>query len=148
MLSTPLTNAKNLLIRFEGLRLKPYQDSAGKLTIGAGRCLDTRGISEEEAMHLLANDIVSTYRELGERVALFNHLDDVRQLALVSMAFNLGVDGLLGFKNLLAALLLKHYDLAAEAALDSKWARQVGHRAVETAEMLRTGELQLTLPID
>ncbi len=148
MLSTPLTNAKNLLIRFEGLRLKPYQDSTGNLTIGVGRNLTDRGISEEEALHLLANDIVFFYRELGARYAWFNHLDDVRQLALVTMAFNLGMEGLAGFRELLVALMLKHYNVAAEAALNSKWAKQVGKRAVETAEMLRTGELQLTLPIN
>ena len=46
-----------MLKRHEGLRLKPYQDTIGKLTIGYGRNLDDRGISKEEAEYLLRNDI-------------------------------------------------------------------------------------------
>lgn len=146
MLPTPLTDAKNLLIHFEGLRLKPYYDSTGHLTIGAGRNLSANGISEEEALHMLANDIVSFHRELSDKFPWFNHMDDVRQLALLSMAFNLGMSGLMGFKIMLLALAEKRYVDAAAAALHSKWATQVGQRAIDTANMFRTGELQMVLP--
>ena len=145
MLPNPITMAKRLLIHQEGLRLKPYYDSTGHLTIGVGRNLTANGISEAEAMHLLANDIVRTYRELSDKFPWYSRLDDVRQLALLSMAFNLGMGGLLGFKIMLAALADKRYKDAASAALNSKWATQVGHRAVEIADMLKTGKLPAVL---
>jgi lysozyme len=149
MLLNPLSQAKALLIHQEAIRLKPYYDSRGNLTIGVGRCLTTKGISEEEAMHMLANDIVSTYRELAEKIFWFNHCDDVRQLALVSMAFNLGVEGLLEFKTMLTALHDRRWEDAAKAAMDSAWAREVGVRAQEVADMFKTGlmQLQLQLPL-
>lgn len=148
MLPNPITMAKKLLLRHEGIKLKPYYDTTGHLTIGIGRNLTDNGISESEAMHLLANDIVSHYRELSDTYAWFNHLDDVRQLALLSMHFNLGQKKFAGFKNMIAALAEKRYADAANAALHSKWARQVGNRAIEIAQMLRTGELQLDFPLD
>ncbi len=137
-----LQTAKALLLKHEGLRLKPYQCTAGKLTIGVGRNLESRGITESEAMHLLANDIMQTYRELGEKLPWFRTLDDTRQLALVDMAFNLGVDGLLRFKRMLAYLHVKDYAKAAAEALDSLWAKQVGARALTIADMISTGVLR------
>ncbi len=41
---------RQMLIRHEGLRRKPYRDTVGKLTIGAGRNLDDVGITREEAL--------------------------------------------------------------------------------------------------
>lgn len=141
MLSSPLSTAKSLLMMQEGMKLKPYTDTAGKLTIGVGRNLDDRGITEAEALHLLANDIVYYWRELSETFPWFNRLDDVRQLALLSMVFNLGIGGLLRFTQMLSALSCKDYNRAAAEALNSHWATQVGKRATDTAAMFRTGEL-------
>ena len=61
MLTTPLSTAKKLLIHQEGLKLKPYRDIRGILTIGVGRNLETSGIRESEALNMLANDIVDKY---------------------------------------------------------------------------------------
>ena len=58
------------------------------------------------------------------------------------MAFNLGVSGLITFKNTLRLISVGHYYEAAEEMLNSKWARQVGYRAEELAEQMRTGEFQ------
>ncbi|MDY0127369.1 MAG: hypothetical protein RBR69_04500 [Candidatus Cloacimonadaceae bacterium] len=40
---------KEQLVRHEGLRLKPYRCTAGKLTIGIGRNLNDCGITQSEA---------------------------------------------------------------------------------------------------
>lgn len=141
MLNSPLTVAKALLMRQEGLRLKSYKDTMGKSTIGYGRCLDTEGITEAEAQHLLANDIVNFYKALQKQFAWYYMLDDVRQLALLSMVYNLGMDGLLRFKRMLIALEGKKWNIAAIEALDSEWHTQVGKRAEEIANMFQTGEL-------
>ncbi len=128
-----------LLITHEGLRLKPYRDTRGKLTIGVGRNLDDVGITEEEALYLLKNDIKRVLDFLKERLPYWNGLTETRKMALVDMCFNLGPGGFLSFKKMLAALERGDYEQAAREMLDSRWARQVGRRAEELAEMMREG---------
>ena len=130
----------NQLTRHEGLRLKPYRCTSGKLTIGIGRNLDDSGISEREAELMLENDILKLFAVLPEKIDFFNELDKVRADILVNMAFNLGVNGLLNFKKMLAAMDNGYFTLAAAEMLDSKWAFQVGDRALELAEQMKTGE--------
>ena len=48
---------RSQLERHEGLRLKPYRDTVGKLTVGYGRNLEDVGISRDEADFMLDNDI-------------------------------------------------------------------------------------------
>jgi len=127
------------LIRHEGLRLKPYRDTVGKLTIGVGRNLDDVGISEAEAFYLLENDIKRTRKELHERLPWISNLSPTRQDVLVNMAFNMGVGGVLKFKKMLANLEQGRWYDASREMLDSKWAQQVGERAVELAEKMRNG---------
>lgn len=129
---------RDQLIRHEGLRLKPYRDSVGKLTIGVGRNLDDSGISEAEALHLLDNDIAAV-KATGMRHDWFRKLDPVRKDAILNMAFNMGWPRLLGFRQMIAALERMDYEEAAREALASKWADQVGNRAREVSEQLRTG---------
>src|SRR5690554_799378 len=125
--------------RHEGLRLKPYKDTVGKLTIGIGRNLDDKGISREEAFALLDNDIAEVVRQL-EQVDEYQALDDARQTVLANMCFNLGLYGLMGFRKMWLALTRNDYHEAAKQMLDSRWARQVGYRADELAQIMRTGQ--------
>jgi lysozyme len=127
------------LTRDEGIRLKPYRCTAGKLTIGIGRNLDDKGITQAEAELLARNDIASVIAELDRRIPWWKTLDDVRQRVLVNMGFNLGVDGLMAFKNTLAAVQAGRYLDAAQGMMASKWAKQVGHRAERLALMMRDG---------
>lgn len=129
------------LIADEDLRLKPYRDSVGKLTIGIGRNLDDVGLSQDEAMYLLANDLRRTYGEVAGALPYFAKLNDARQNVLLNMAFNMGLAGLLGFKVFLGYVALGQFDHAADAMLQSKWARQVGARATRLAQIMRTGVL-------
>lgn len=126
------------LIIDEGIRLKPYRDTVGKLTIGVGRNLDDNGISEDEALVMLKNDIGQAFDELSQ-FDWFNSLKPVKQDALVNMCFNLGLPRLLSFKRMIAALEAGDYQKAADEALDSKWAVQVGERANRIAEVIRNG---------
>jgi lysozyme len=117
------------LIHDEGLRLKPYKDTVGKLTIGVGRNLDDKGISEAEAAVLLENDIDEHVALLDAKLPWWRKLDEARQNALANMCFNLGIEGLLGFTNSLALLERGEYEKAATNLAMSKWAKQVGPRA-------------------
>ena len=133
--------ARPQLMRDEGLRLHPYRDTVGKLTIGYGRNLDDVGISQAEAEMMLTHDIAQAADSLTN-LPVFAVLDDVRQAVLITMAFNLGRTGLMGFRRMWAALAERDYDCAAREMLDSKWARQVGIRAERLAEQMKTGEPQ------
>lgn len=123
----------------EGERLKPYKDTVGKLTIGVGRNLDDVGISEEESGYLLGNDIDRTMMALDNALPWWRQLDEVRQRVVVNMAFNMGVRGLLLFKQTLAAMQSGDYSHAADQMLNSTWATQVGLRASRLSKMMREG---------
>lgn len=140
------TDLRSQLLRDEGLRLKPYKDSVGKLTIGCGRNLDDVGISLDEADLMLDNDIHRARAATLSHVPNAHTLDEVRLAVLIAMAFNLGIGaatkgtGLLGFPKLLAAVTATDWDTAAKEMLASKWRRQVGVRADRLAEQMRLGE--------
>lgn len=125
----------------EGLRLNPYPCTSGRLTIGYGRNLDDKGITESEAEEMLISDVAEVEHSLHMTGLLTNH-NDARKAVLVNMGFNLGVTGLLRFTRMIAAYRKHDYDLAAKEMLDSRWAMQVHKRAVELAEQMRSGEFQ------
>lgn len=132
----PLTK---LLMRHEGFSSKPYYDSVGKVTIGYGRNLDDLGLSQEECVFLLRNDILRTFSELCS-FPWFTTLNEARQDALINMCFNLGFQRFSQFKKTIAAIEIGDFKAAAHEMLQSKWYEQVGHRAVELAEMLAGGK--------
>ena len=129
------------LTRDEGLRLKPYRCTAGKLTIGVGRNLDDVGISQGEAEIMLRNDIDRAAEGLDRELPWWRNLDEVRQRVMVNMTFNLGIAGLLGFKNTIELVRTGQYLDAAQHMLATKWAKQVGPRAERLALMMRDGRV-------
>jgi len=142
---TPLNNREFAaltaqLMDHEGLRLKPYTDTTGHLTIGVGRNLSDIGITRGEALDMLETDIERAIGQLFLRWPWAEHLDAVRQRVLIDMVFNLGADGVGRFPRMLAAARAGDYASAAAEMLASKWAAQVGQRAIRLARMMRTGE--------
>lgn len=127
------------LINDEGLRLVPYEDSVGKLTIGVGRNIVDVGISKTEAMFLLDNDIKNVCFDLDKNLSFWRDMSDERQLALANMCFNLGISKLITFKKTINHLQLEEYEKAADEMMDSIWAKQVGSRAYRLSEMIRNG---------
>ncbi|MDP3113268.1 MAG: glycoside hydrolase family protein [Candidatus Cloacimonadaceae bacterium] len=136
-----MNRIKAQLVRHEGLRLKPYRCTAGKLTIGIGRNLDDCGISQTEAYVLLENDIQNCEKQLLDEIPeIYNRLDEVRKSVLLNMCFNLGIGGHMGFNNTLAFIAAGDWERAANGMLASKWAKQVGRRAIELSELMRKGK--------
>jgi len=128
------------LIKHEGLKLKPYRCPAGKLTIGVGRNLEAIGISQKEALVLLENDILRCESELlADLPDIYSGLNETRKSVLLNMCFNLGITGLLGFRNTLAFIGSGDFERAANGMLASRWAKQVGRRAIELSELMRKG---------
>lgn len=120
-------------------RLKPYKDEGGKWCIGVSRNLTDNGISREECNLMLHNDIDAVEKALNRAFPHWQKLSEGRARALANMCFNLGLPRLLQFRVMLQALEWERYNEAADAALDSRWAVQVGERAERIAELLRKG---------
>lgn len=124
----------------EGVRLKPYTDIVGKLTIGIGRNLTDKGITAVEALSLFQHDVDECVADLN-LFGWFVHLDPVRQTALCNLRFNLGPHKLRGFVKFLAALSVGDYERASAEILNSHWATQVQpSRRDRIARQIRTGE--------
>lgn len=132
---------KQLLVGHESYKQFPYTDTTGHLTIGIGRNLTNQGISITEAAYLLDDDIQYFYGKLSHFLNFFPRLSENRQIALVDMCFNVGVQGFLNFTNMILALESNDYERAAKEMLNSKWAEQVGERATCLANIIRTGEI-------
>lgn len=135
------------LLNCEGFRPYVYPDSLGYNTIGIGRLCDKRkigsGLTREEALFLLNNDIDRCAAELDKRLSWWRKLNNARQHALVNMAFQLGIDGLMGFHNSLTALMdaltTSDYNRTADMFLQSKWAQQTPERAKFVTDLIRKG---------
>jgi lysozyme len=141
MLPEIRTRLRALLIKHEGLREFPYTDSTGRVKIGVGRNLTSRGISEAEAFILLDDDMMFFYDKLSSSFPWFNDLDENRRAALIDMAFPLGWNGFLEFRNMINALEKQDYALAALCMLQSRWASQEQQRAVDLAAIIRSGDI-------
>ena len=122
----------------EGLRLKPYRCTAGKLSIGYGRNLDDVGITVEEAEYLLKHDLEKAGKD-AEKFPVYSKLNQARKDVLIEMVFNLGYTRLSKFKKMFEALEKGDYSEAANQMLDSSWHTQVGKRAERLAYFMRIG---------
>jgi lysozyme len=131
-----------MLKRHEGVESHAYHCSENKVTIGVGRNVDKSGglgLSDDEVDYLLQNDIDRVSSELDSEYDWFAGLDDVRQDVMVDISFNLGQTRLRAFKKALSAMAEGDWSEAADQFMDSRWSGQVGNRAKELTEMIRTG---------
>ena len=128
----------------EGVRYKVYLCSEGYEAIGVGRNISEGGLglSKDEVDFLLVNDIKRVQDELTRNFSWFLDLNEARRDAMVDICFNLGLTRLRSFANALEAMSYGQYEIAANEFMDSRWSQQVGNRAVEVTEMIRTGEYQ------
>lgn len=137
----------------EGVRLKPYRCTAGKLTIGVGRNLDDnpltpeekkacgdiyQGITKNAAYMLLRNDVVRTEEFLRKNIPFYKELPVERQYALLDMGFQMEKK-LLKFKKMLKAMENKNFILASKECLDSNYHKQTPKRCERIANLIRTG---------
>ena len=123
--------------RDEGLRYYPCRDSEGDLIIGCGRGLSTHGINENEAEHLLLNDI--EYAEVSVQ-AYFSEYDEWpsdAQHVVCAVTFNLGVPVFRGFEKCIKALREQDWETAADELLRSQVAKELPARYERYAEKLR-----------
>jgi lysozyme len=135
-------NTKELLIKHEGIRFTPYKCSMGRWTIGIGRNLSDKGITKEEALYLLDNDIKECERDLANDIfkGFFYAFPQSIQSVLISMRFQLGRTGFRNFRKMIMAFRDWNFAEAIVQMRDSKWYEQVPTRANELIKMVK-GEL-------
>lgn len=135
------TTLREQIIAHEGIRLRPYRCTAGRLTIGVGRNLEDVGISLAEAMAMLDHDLDACVASVTLAFPWFEALDPIRQRALIDLRFNMGLSRLRSFKKALGAMARHDWTTAADELLDSAWARQVQPaRRDRIVRMIRTGQ--------
>lgn len=147
-----MSKIADLLIKHEGYRAKPYFDCCGKffreckcekqgkLTAAHGRNLEAVGISVWESGVMLETDIRRATMAAECAFPWFKKLDEARQAVVISMIYQMGLDGFKGFKKTIVAIAARRYELAANEMLQSKWADQTPNRARELSLMMLTGQ--------
>lgn len=131
------TTITKQLIKHEGLRLKPYHCTAGKLTIGVGRNLEDKGLSEEEVMILLEHDVFECAKDLVDIFPEFERYPENIQLVLADMRFQLGPNRFRGFKLMVRAVKNQNWPEMIKQMKDSVWYGQTPNRANNLIRMVK-----------
>ena len=138
-----MSNLTEMLRRHEGVETHAYKCTSGKITLGCGRNIDPDGgigLSDDEIEYLLQNDTARCAEELGREFPWFSGLDQIRADAMIDLCFNIGITSLRKFVNANAAMARDDYNEASAQYYQSKWASQVGDRAIEICAMIKTGK--------
>jgi lysozyme len=142
-----INNIIDQLVRDEGFRSNPYVDTRGHNTVGIGHNLDANPLPNEtypltvqRAKEILADDVARITGKLIAALPWADSLPEPRKGVLQNMSFNMGVNGLLEFKNTLHKIQMTDYAGAAIAMTQSAWYSQVGDRAKRLVQQMQTGE--------
>lgn len=127
---------KDMLIKHEGLVCNTYKCSEGKLTIGVGRNLEANGISEDEALYMLDNDIERVKESLDKSFKMWRCMPKRARMVCIDMTFQMGITGFLGFRKTIALMQMGMWLEASEEVLDSKYAIQTPNRAAFNSRQL------------
>ena len=129
---------KKRLIDFESMELKLYFCKSNKPTIGVGRNLLDNGITEEEAMYLLNNDIADVIGKLDKHWIAWRKLPITAQYVCIDLVFNMGINSFMSFRMTRAHMEMGDFEKAGIELLNSKYAKQVGRRAIFNSEQLKS----------
>ena len=132
-----LDKIKEMLVRHEGMVCHVYKCSEGFETLGVGRNLNANGISEDEAMYMLENDIKRVQEELDKSWGAWRTFPEAARMVCVDMCFQLGISGFMGFRRTRALMEMGMWLEASEEMLDSKWAKtQTPNRALYNSRQI------------
>lgn len=142
-------NIEKMLEFEEGFREDPYYCSEGYPTIGIGWRIGDKDQPLEDfnnmqmckaaALAQCKNETYLLGLNLHCVIDYWQDLDNIRQCVLISMAYQMGIDGLMKFKRMLAAIETQCWNDAAHEGLDSQWAKQTPERAERQMKTLLHG---------
>jgi lysozyme len=138
-----MINVNKMLSFDEGCKLVVYNCSEGFATCGTGHNLQADPatsilkrplkvgdkITSLESAQLFEHDLNNVYNSIKKKIPFFNSLPDNYKAVLVNMTFQLGINGVLQFKKMLAAMQLNDNVAVAAAMKNSKWYKQTPNRA-------------------
>jgi len=125
-----------MLLKHEGMRTFPYKCSENFLTCGVGRNLEANGISEDEAMYLLDNDIKRVIESLDKHWHVWRSFPELAQMVCVDCTFQMGITGWMAFRHTRALMEMECWIEASEEILRSKYATQTPNRAAYNSRQL------------
>ena len=141
----------SLLKREEGYSAKPYYCSEGYPTIAHGQRIGPKGaplnlyeftVSKSLAAVWLAEKVKETLADMDKYTAIREAMaacNDARKAILISMAYQMGADGLSKFTNTLKAISEKRWSDAKSGMMNSAWAKQTPNRANRHAIQMLNG---------
>lgn len=134
-------NIINFIKKNEGLRLTPYKDTVGVLTVGFGHTgddvVEDRKITTDEALSILENDYRIAKEDARSLIPNFDNLNDSQKTVFTDMSYNLGKNRLAKFKKMLAAIESDDWDKVVIEMQDSKWYNQVGDRSKRLVDIIK-----------
>jgi lysozyme len=129
-------NIKEMLIKNEGLVLQPYRCKNNFLSLGVGRNLDANGISEDEAMYLLENDIKRVVANLDKNWKVWRSFEPLAQEVCIDCTFQMGITGFMQFRRTRALMEMGAWLEASEEILRSKYHEQTPARCARNSRKL------------
>lgn len=155
-------NRLNTMLEFEeGCKQNLYLCTSKKLTVGVGHNMEDKPLTGKQwralydagevhvvlgtngQRRILAWDVEEAERQCKARMDFWPRLNDARQNVLISMVFQMGIDGVMQFKNMIAAIRAEDWNAAERHGLDSKWAKTDSPaRAKRHMRQLKTGAFQ------
>ena len=143
-------NIVKMLEREEGFKNKPYYCSENYPTVGIGWRIGYKNqpledfklirVCQSAAYAQCEFQIAGIYASLHDKLDFFGKLSEPRQSVLISMAYQMGVEGLMKFELMLKAIGSHCWNDAAHEGLDSKWAKQTPERAERQMKTLLHGD--------
>lgn len=121
----------------EGLGLTPYQDSRGIWSVGFGFNLETTPMPRKVAVLWLTCLVEDRDSALETKLKYYSELSDARKAVLINMSYQLGVQGLMNFKNMHKALMADDFVNAVDEMKDSRWYRRFTNRADRLCFMMQ-----------
>lgn len=138
-----MTLAREIIAKEEGWRDQPYYDTEGYPTVGYGFKIAGKGeplpnfiLPRPAGDAWLDALILSIEHAMAGKIVSLN---EARAAVIISMCYQMGIRGVLGFKRMWAAIERQDWDGAADEMLGSRWARQTPERAHRHAQVMRAG---------
>ncbi|MCE0489009.1 glycoside hydrolase family protein [Pantoea sp. Mb-10] len=139
----------------EGYRETPYLDTEGFPTVAGGIRIGPKGAALSHYIFRVPRKVGDIWKQclVDETLAQMQQRPLIQQAltrcnearcdVLVSMAYQLGVEGLALFRSMLTAITQDDFNAAANAMLDSRWAVQTPGRVRRHAEAMRSGNYDI-----
>lgn len=142
-----IETVEDLLCFEEGYRAEPYYCSEGYPTIGIGTRIGPKGAALVNYQMHWSKEIAKAHlreevKAISDKIdgyPWFRQCNGPRRAVLISMAYQMGVSGLLGFRNTLRLIEEGNFAVAGRNMRASKWYKQTPARAERHARVMESG---------